>query len=104
MRNFYAIDVETNGFKHNEPLQIGVVLYKDGQETESFANYYRSQHPCTKEALELHKISKKMLREKKAKLFDRKRAKALLDFLNKFEEFPIVAFHAGYDRDKVLKP
>ena len=45
-----------------------------------------------------------MLREKKAKLFDRKRANALLDFLKKFEEFPIVAFHAGYDRDKVLNP
>ena len=42
MRNFYAIDIETNGFKHNEPLQIGAVLYLDGQEVEMFNQYYRA--------------------------------------------------------------
>ena len=103
-RNFYAIDTETNGFKHNEPLQIAVVLYQDGQETESFNHFYTSDHPCTKEALELHRIGKKKLREVKAKPFDRKRAKVLLDFLNKHDQLPIVAFYAGYDRNKVLNP
>ena len=24
--NFYAIDIETNGFAHNEPLQIAIVV------------------------------------------------------------------------------
>lgn len=62
MRNFYAIDVETNGFKYNEPLQVSVVLYQDGVETESFNQFYRSVHPCTKEALEIHQLTKKKLR------------------------------------------
>ena len=54
--------------------------------------------------MELHKISKKKLREVKAKPFDKKRAKALLEFLNKHDQLPIVAFHAGYDQTKVLNP
>lgn len=29
-KNFYAIDIETSGFEHNEPLQIGVVLFENG--------------------------------------------------------------------------
>ena len=31
MRNFYALDTETSGFDHNEPIQIGVVLFEDGK-------------------------------------------------------------------------
>ena len=31
--NFYAVDVETNGFRHNEPIQIAAVLYENGLET-----------------------------------------------------------------------
>ena len=31
MTNFYAIDTETTGFHHNEPLQVGVVLFEDGK-------------------------------------------------------------------------
>ena len=104
MRNFYAIDTETNGFKYNEPLQVSVILYQDGKETESFNQFYRSEHPCTKKALEIHQLTKKKLREKRATPFTRMRAKELLMFLNKHEQLPIVAFHAGYDRNKVLKP
>ena len=104
MRNFYAIDVETNGFKYNEPLQVSVVLYQDGKETESYNQYFNSRCPCTKSALELHGLSRRKLRQLKAKRFCQFRAKILIEFLNKHTDLPIVAFHAGYDRDKVLKP
>ena len=40
MRNFYAIDIETNGFKHNEPLQIAAVLFENGEETERYNMFY----------------------------------------------------------------
>ena len=29
-KNFYAMDTETNGLRYYEPLQIAIVLYKDG--------------------------------------------------------------------------
>ena len=28
--NFYALDIETSGFEHNEPIQIGAVLFENG--------------------------------------------------------------------------
>ena len=29
--NFYVLDTETTGFKHNEPLQISALLFLDGK-------------------------------------------------------------------------
>ena len=102
--NFYAIDVETNGFNHNEPIQIASVLYKNGQVADHHNQYFRSEHRCTKEALAIHKLSRDKLKQLNAKRWNRLSSNGLINFLNLHEDFPIVAFHAGYDRDKVLKP
>ena len=29
-KNFYAFDSETNGFKHNEVVELAAILYQDG--------------------------------------------------------------------------
>ena len=69
------IDVETNGFKHNEPLQIAAVLYEGGEEVDHLNLYIKGQQPSTEEALAVHGLTKKCLREKKAKKWSKKMAK-----------------------------
>ena len=34
--NFYALDTETTGLSHNEPIQIAAVLYKKGVAVKKF--------------------------------------------------------------------
>lgn len=38
--NFYAIDIETSGFEHNEPLQVGVVLFEKGKPKKQYNQYF----------------------------------------------------------------
>lgn len=44
MTNFYAIDVETTGFKHNEPIQIAAVRYEDGEPADFYNTYFIPFH------------------------------------------------------------
>lgn len=75
--NFYAIDCETNGLRFNEPLQIGVVLFEDGEEKEHLNIFCKSEKESTEEALELHQLSKQALKNLKAKRFNKTRAQEL---------------------------
>ena len=44
------------------------------------------------------------MQELKAKTWNRLSVRGLIEFLHQHKGFPIVAFYAGYDRDKCLKP
>lgn len=103
-KNFYAVDVETNGFDHNEPLQIAIVRYEDGVEADHVNVYLKAQENSTKSAIDTHGLTKKRLRELNAKKFGKRTAKMLISFLKQHDDLPIVAFFADYERDKVLTP
>ena len=64
--NFYAVDIETNGFKHNEPVQIAVVRFENGIEVAKWTKFFQPWHRSTKDALRTHGLSWRKLREKKA--------------------------------------
>jgi DNA polymerase III epsilon subunit-like protein len=34
--NFYALDTETTGLTHNEPIQVGAVLFEKGLAVKKF--------------------------------------------------------------------
>ena len=80
--NFYAVDVETNGFKHNEPVQIAIVRFENGIEVDKWSKYFRTWHRSTKDALTTHGLSRRKLRDKKAALFSKLQAKAMIEFLD----------------------
>ena len=81
--NFYALDTETNGFKHNEPIQVAAIVYEDGQEGEQYNQYFKATQGSTSEALGIHGLTKKKLKEKQAKHFNKTNVKALMQFLNR---------------------
>ena len=103
-RSFYVLDVETNGFKHNEPLQIGAILYDDGVEEDIYNQYFLSEHGSTREALRVHGLNTTKLKEMKATRFSKTQAMGLMRFLNQRKQLPITSFNVRYDRDKVLMP
>ena len=98
------MDVETNGIKHNEPLQIGAILYDDGVEEDIFNQYFQAEHGSTREALRIHGLNAAKLKELKATPFTTTQAKGLMRFLNQRRQLPITSFNVGHDRDKVLEP
>ena len=67
--NFYAVDVETNGFKHNEPVQIAIVRFENGIEVDKWSKHFHARHRSTKDALRTHGLSWRKLRDKKANPF-----------------------------------
>ena len=66
--------------------------------------YYMPNKKSTKDALRTHGLTKEVLKEKGAVNFDDDSAPKLIEYLNKYENLPVVAFNAKYDRDQVLKP
>ena len=48
--NFYALDIETSGFEHNEPIQIGIVLFENGMATKQYNQYFLPEHRITASA------------------------------------------------------
>ena len=48
--NFYAIDIETSGFEHNEPLQVGIVLFERGMPKKQYNQYFLPVHRITASA------------------------------------------------------
>ena len=47
-KNFYVLDCETNGFKHNEPVQIAVLRFEKGKEVEKHLKYFVPDEKFTK--------------------------------------------------------
>jgi len=52
-KNFYVIDCETNGFDHNEPVQIAVLLFENGERKGRNMTYFIPENDFTIEAREL---------------------------------------------------
>ena len=48
--NFYAIDIETSGFEHNEPIQVGIVLFEKGRPKKQYNQYFLPAHRITASA------------------------------------------------------
>jgi DNA polymerase III epsilon subunit-like protein len=97
LKNFYAIDIETNGFEYNEPLQIAIVLYKDGKIDTEWNKYFKSKYPCTPSARDTHNLTKDKLKKLSATLFGLRSCKWLRGIWNAYPEYPIVAHNVDYD-------
>ena len=104
MTNFYAVDIETNRIVDPEPVQIAVVRFENGIEVAKWTKYFHAWHRSTKDALRTHGLSRRKLKEKKANPFCKLQAKAMIEFLDIKNEWPITSFNVEFDRDKVLKP
>jgi len=102
--NFFVIDCETNGFTHNEPVEIVVLRFEDGEEKGKFKKKFMPEADFTIEARQVTGLNKKELRAQGAQPFDQKSANLLMYFLNSHPEYPIIAQWAQYDRDSVLTP
>ena len=79
-------------------------MFEDGQEVEVYNHYFRAKHKSIDSALQTHGLTKAVLKEKQATKFTKTKAKELVQFLNKREHLPIVAFFVQHDRDRVLTP
>ena len=56
--NFYALDVETSGFIHYEPIQIAVVLFLNGIPVKHINWFFLPTSEITEEAREIHGLNK----------------------------------------------
>ena len=67
-KNFYVLDTETSGFEkdgsENEPIQIVVLLYKNGKEVKRFRynKFFFPTGDITDSALETHGMDEERLR------------------------------------------
>ena len=68
-KSFYVLDTETSGFKHNEPIQIAVLLYIDGVESGRYNHFYMPDGRITKSAFKTHGKNKDVLRKLQAEKF-----------------------------------
>ena len=39
-KNFYVLDCETSGFKHNEPIQVAVLRFENGREAGRYNRHF----------------------------------------------------------------
>ena len=60
--NFYVLDTETNGFKYNEPVQIAAVRFENGEQKDSYIEYFMPKEPFSKSAKDTTGLSKKKLK------------------------------------------
>ena len=67
--NFIVIDTETNGFIHNEPIQIAIVHFKDGKFLKHYNHFFIPKHECTPDARKIHGLCKSKLQSMGAKEF-----------------------------------
>ena len=103
-KNFYVIDTETGGFPKNEPIQIAVLLFLNGEQAGLYNQYFLPQSKMTESAVKTHGKTRKSLKKLKAKEWTKGQSGILMNFLNTHKDLPIVGHHIEYDRDKVLKP
>ena len=104
MTNFYAIDVETTGFMHNEPIQIAAVRFKNGEPADFFNTYFTPYHDIEDAATKVHQLTVKKLQQLDAVKWTFWRSKLLSDFLHESPDLPIVGHSVTYDKDQVLRP
>ena len=102
--NFYAIDCETTGFKRNELVQFASVHYVNGKEVSKVVRSIMPEGEFTESALRTHGLSRKVLKQRGAKVFSKATSDMIMNYLNIMKDLPIVAHNVEYDRDKVLKP
>ena len=69
--NFYVLDTETNGFRYNEPVQIAAVRFENGEQKDSYIEYFMPKEPFSKSAKDTTGLSKKKLKEMGAKMFSK---------------------------------
>ena len=82
-KNFYTFDSKTNGFTHNEPVQITVIRYDNGKAVKGKYNrYFMPEGKFTEQAKRINGQSKKTLALKGAKKFSKADADDLVKFLN----------------------
>ena len=55
--NFYTIDIETNGFLHNEPVYIAAWLFQNGRNIRCHSEYVMPSEAMTFEAIKIHGIT-----------------------------------------------
>ena len=60
--NFYVLDTETNGFDYNEPVQIAAVRFENGEQKDSYREYFMPKEPFSKSAKDTTGLSKKKLK------------------------------------------
>ena len=104
MTNFYAIDTETTGFSHNHPLQIAAILILDGKPKARNVQYIKTNLPIQEDAYRIHGLTKDYLQGMGAVEWSKGCSDVLVNFLNMYPDFPIVAHGVDYDLDTVLRP
>ena len=104
MTNFYAFDAETTGFETNEPVQIAVVLFQNGEVVDKFNEYYVPRSTITKEAFDTHGLTTTKLLWKNAVQWTKDASDRLADFLDQNSDYPIVSHFVNYDFKDVLRP
>ena len=60
-KNFYVLNTETNGFKHNEPIQIAILLYEKGKEIRRINRHFLPVNKITESARKTHGKTRKIL-------------------------------------------
>ena len=91
MTNFYAIDTETSGFEHHEPLQVAAILFEDGKPTKQYNQYFLPTLKITEEATKVNGLTKEKLQKFGASHWTKGKCEMLAAFLNEFPDLPIVA-------------
>ena len=104
MTNFYALDSETTGFETNEPIQIAVILFRNGVEVDKFNEYYVPRSSITDDAFGSHGLTKTKLLCYNASYWTKKSSDGLADFLGWHPDYPIVSHSVDYDFKDVLRP
>ena len=61
MKNFYVLDTETSGLKHNELIHVAVIRYENGKEAENYQRLYMPEKAITEEAKRVNGWTKKKL-------------------------------------------
>ena len=99
------MDIETNGFTHNEPIQITAIRYENGKALKNqYNHFFVPENKFTKSARKVNGHNKMTLKNLGAEKFTKEDGDKLVEYLNVNKDIPIVAHNVGHDRDKVLKP
>ena len=102
-QNFYALDTEITSKKCPGLIEVGVVLFKNGEEKDFFVERFMPTRRITTEAEAIHGLSKFRLMMEECKKFSKEASERISEFLHREEGLPIVAHNVSFDRDSVLK-
>ena len=96
-KNFYVLDTETGGFPKNEPIQIAVLLFLDGEQAGVYYNYFMPESKMTDSAIKTHGKPLNVLKKLNASKRTKGKSEILVNFLNTYKDLPIVAHNIDYD-------